>query len=478
MPIEDILAEADDFKLCSNLFSLIVDRHGSTIDVAQVEEPERVVLLTWHTMGIIENGGFRYLFEGNLDGDPDFTLSAAAYEAIGAHQAAEAFRETLAIFPQSPPPRDIKKRLRYYLERCPEWPTPQDHKIFDSSEQIKTCLAAYIREHAGDFRRICSATYSLAPRSEEEDADDEPEDSGPTAFDVLERLPHWERVALAARSARIVFPLLTRFWPDIDGKYPRNVQKAITLAEASVAREKAVDGLRDASLQALITAGAALAAHRDVGEKEPKPRNAFEGTIASQTAKVAEKAAEAAAAGPEKSALLALEAWRFARSAAEDAEEEPMAEALQELLAVAYANALGGDEEGEEEPPLVARGRRLFLTAAIPIGIMDVSNVFYYLLFAEKTSWGSVSFSLFFLVAIAYFWMGETWARWTLGIRCMLGGLVTIAVAVLLMKRFSPVILAVLLTLASINLAAGSIFLLVPSVKAFFRNQRERHRGG
>src|SRR5262249_23507411 len=113
-PLEELLATADDSKLCDRMFRLILKQYGNDIDAAELSEKECVVLLAYHAMGIIGNGGFNYLFEGNFPGDPHFALTAAAYQAIGCAAAAKAFRQALGLFPGGRPPEDINERLRIY----------------------------------------------------------------------------------------------------------------------------------------------------------------------------------------------------------------------------------------------------------------------------------------------------------------------------------------------------------------------------
>lgn len=478
MPIDEILAEADDFKLCDGVFSAITGHHGRDIDAAALPEPERVVLLVWHTSGIIDNGGFRYLFEGNLDGDPDFALSAASYAAIGATQAAEAFRQTLATFPGSRPPRDVKKRLRFYLENSPRWPTDQDNQFFSAGDEIRACLAAYVRAHASDFRHLDAPASADDDDEEEEDeppedepADEPAADDGPTPYQVIELLPHWKRVALAARCARQAFPLLTRFWPDVDGKYPRYVLEAIRLAETSAVKGAAADGLERAAVNAIMTAGAALASLPD--DDDPKPRNALEGTIASQAAKAAEKAAEAAGADEEKSAFAALEAWNFARSAAEEAEDEELVQRLDQVLVEALESAAG--DTPEEEPPQVQRGRRLFLIVSIPAAVADAGGLLYQIFGAQELQWRLIFWPALFLVLYGLLWRGDTWSRWILGIRGLLAGGVVLALSKYIADRLNTPAFLVVLLIAVIHLIGGAVILFSPSAKAFFRYQRERY---
>lgn len=152
--LKELLAEPDDFNLCDGLHSRILEYHGDDIDASAISAEERVVLLVWHVSGIIGNGGFRYLFEGNLKGDPHFALTAEAFRATGCQSAADAVRKTLAIFPHSRPPTDIEERLKYYLKRIKRWPTEMDLQFFDAQDDLQKCLATYIRSHAGAFAHL------------------------------------------------------------------------------------------------------------------------------------------------------------------------------------------------------------------------------------------------------------------------------------------------------------------------------------
>jgi hypothetical protein len=137
-----------------------------------------------------------------------------------------------------------------------------------------------------------------------------------------ERLPHWSRVAFAARCARRVQPLFTEAWPDAAPARVAAVERAITLAEQSAAERRACDGLRAAYIEAIQVAGRALIQHHypvplgaDEAEDDPGPTGPEAALIASFAAKVAEHAAKAAEAAPGESARPAREALGFALDA-------------------------------------------------------------------------------------------------------------------------------------------------------------------
>ena len=325
--IDEILREPDDSELCGDVYSWILDHRGNSLDASKVTEAERVVVLTTHVRGIIDNGGFRYLFEGDLVGDPEYALTMEAFATIGCAKAVDAFRKTLAIFPDSRPPRDIDKRLRYYLKRIKRWPTDMDIQFFDASKEVDGLLAAYIRLNAEEFRRIRFRKPNKLRRKASEQSI-ESEGNKPLA-----EIPHWARVAFAAYCARLVYPLLTEGWPDIPAERTDGVRRAIDLAEMSAAEGRAIAGLKEAEMDAVGTAGAALMGETDEGD--PAPKNLLDGTKASLTAKAAEKAAAAACAPPNESRELAADAWGFAFQVADESTRELFRETLHKFEKVA-----------------------------------------------------------------------------------------------------------------------------------------------
>ena len=316
---ERLLVQADDHELCNGMRSRILAFHGNDLDATDIDEPERVVLLVWHVSGIVGNGGFRYLFEGHLPGDPYFARTSESFEAIGCKKAATAIRKALSIFPDSMPHRNIDERLRFYLRRVKGTPTDIDRMFFEASDDVTKCLADYIRARRDDFRHL---------KDVNPDGDDwrEPKPSpqmrrkNPKRVSTIDDLPHWARVAFAARCARRVLPLWTRSWPRSPEEHPNAVRLAIELAEQSAAEGRAAEGLDSAIMHAVMAAGAALMGDAYGLISEP-PENALAGTIAASVAKVAEHAAKAARTLDDQSLLSTLQALSFAADAAADETE-------------------------------------------------------------------------------------------------------------------------------------------------------------
>jgi hypothetical protein len=71
-------------------------------------------MLVWHSGGLIGNGGFEYLFEGEFDGDPEFGITAEAHKTAGLPRSYEAFQDAFALFPRGIVPHDSDERIRQY----------------------------------------------------------------------------------------------------------------------------------------------------------------------------------------------------------------------------------------------------------------------------------------------------------------------------------------------------------------------------
>jgi hypothetical protein len=149
----------------------------------------------------------------------------------------------------------------------------------------------------------------------------------------VERLSHWGRVAFAAKCARRVQPFFTRAWPEASDGLRQSIEKAIQLAERSVASGRACDGLAEAALIAGVTAGTPLAYHlyptREWEKPETPPADIDSAELASLSVKPAEMAANAALASPEKSVEHVAQAYRFTLNAIEHADQWGLIELIE-----------------------------------------------------------------------------------------------------------------------------------------------------
>ena len=98
-PFLTLLAKAGDWDLVNGTFHKIGERYDHWVDATQYSPKERVIMLVWHSSGIIDNGGFEYLFAGDFPGDPDYRVTAEAYQTAGMVRGFEAFQEAFVTCP-------------------------------------------------------------------------------------------------------------------------------------------------------------------------------------------------------------------------------------------------------------------------------------------------------------------------------------------------------------------------------------------
>jgi hypothetical protein len=331
------------------LFHDILRYHGDDVHISQLREEERVVLLTYHAMGIIDNGGFNYLFEGSFEGDPYFALTAAAFGAIGCAQAADAFRKALALFPDSRPPKDIERRLQIYRQGSGEDRHAIDREFMTAHKAIKACLARYIESHREAFAHL-SAPSPKRPSKPKKVAQPVP------TKHWCDDLPHWARVAFAARCARLVLPLLGPYWPNMPAENLQMLKHAIELAEHSAADGQPRPGLREAQMHAVMTAGHALMAvyGYPLEDMSGVPADGNAGALVSAIAKAAENAAEAAQALPEESASPMCSAFTYASDAASGAKADAILATIERDRDLLLRVAIRGHwTDKTRVPPLV-----------------------------------------------------------------------------------------------------------------------------
>ncbi|HYH68783.1 MAG TPA: DUF4375 domain-containing protein [Urbifossiella sp.] len=143
--LADLFDHCGDTDLCDRVFDRICEVHGNGADVSLLTDEERTVYLVWGALGVIGNGGFRYLFESSIRGDPHYSLTRQAFEAIGCFEAAEAFRQALTAFTDGLPPTNAAKRARAYLRRFPGFASEPDRAFYEAGKRVPTCLATWVR---------------------------------------------------------------------------------------------------------------------------------------------------------------------------------------------------------------------------------------------------------------------------------------------------------------------------------------------
>lgn len=141
----------ENFNLCDS-FYLALESKYPTIDVETVIPPwERTVLLVWGASGVIDNGGFEFLFECHFEFDPIFENTVTSFNEIGCHQAAGLVTRALSIFPNSLPPLQPHERTLIYQKEPATFRNELNHSFWELSQcgngEICEKLAIFIRNH-------------------------------------------------------------------------------------------------------------------------------------------------------------------------------------------------------------------------------------------------------------------------------------------------------------------------------------------
>ncbi len=153
---DEIIKALDPFDLCDGIFCLFSEKYGNKINASIEPEPSRTITLVWHSMGLIGNGGFWYLFEGRFNGDPDFSITAEAYKKIGATSAYKKFNDSLSFYFS----RTFFTKLKDWLMNSILRTESASDKILnqcfeeDEEEGITTCLSVFIKNNEFELREL------------------------------------------------------------------------------------------------------------------------------------------------------------------------------------------------------------------------------------------------------------------------------------------------------------------------------------
>ena len=154
LKINQILEINDDSDLCACLHKNIVSKTGEDIEISHWSEGVTAFSLVSIASGIIDNGGFQYLFEGNFKGDPGYLITKAAFHTVHARVSAAAFEEALSLFTNGELPENIELRLDLYQEVDQEVRNAIDFKFWSGSDEIEHLLAVYVRTNQAQFKQL------------------------------------------------------------------------------------------------------------------------------------------------------------------------------------------------------------------------------------------------------------------------------------------------------------------------------------
>lgn len=121
-------------------------------DPTKLEVPLQTVAVLYTVQAMVDNGGFRYLFESDFPFCPPYSVFSDAYRRIGAVGAAGCLDKAVALFPFEKPHQSQEKR-NAFMDSLEE-----SHEMFElgnqvcGDETIWSALEAYAKQNAVFFR--------------------------------------------------------------------------------------------------------------------------------------------------------------------------------------------------------------------------------------------------------------------------------------------------------------------------------------
>jgi hypothetical protein len=124
----------------------------------RLSEPVRTVLVVEVAQGIIDNGGLRYFFESDFDGQPPYEDFCDAYRRIGANDCADALKQAVEMFPFDNPHLDAEQRNIYldlfYADEDDSEAFAELDDILVGNEPVWEKMADYVTKHRTAFGNI------------------------------------------------------------------------------------------------------------------------------------------------------------------------------------------------------------------------------------------------------------------------------------------------------------------------------------
>ena len=106
------LAHNDDILLTRTADIVFAGLDGAA-SLDHLPRPRQVFAIIYSAQGIIDNGGFQYLFESDWPNNAPYTLFSDAYREIGARDVADWLDQAASMFPfcdpHPPSPREASE---------------------------------------------------------------------------------------------------------------------------------------------------------------------------------------------------------------------------------------------------------------------------------------------------------------------------------------------------------------------------------
>ncbi len=176
VPIEQVLDDPDDSKLCSGIYHAIADHYKDSTPAREMPLEEQTVILVLDVDGAWGVGGFERVFWTDWP-DDEYQTAVAAFERIGCNTMAASLRDTISLFPDARVPDNPELRLEF-LRKSPQASLKKLDDGFMVEKEEDAKLAAYIRAHRsayvhlGPVKQICyDGRHSYVGRGWKDDED-------------------------------------------------------------------------------------------------------------------------------------------------------------------------------------------------------------------------------------------------------------------------------------------------------------------
>jgi hypothetical protein len=116
--------------------------------IESLSHEEQLVVHAWSAKGIIDNGGFRFYFDGAWM----IQHVADSFRTLGFEDAADACTDAAGFFPSNLPPRDWQRRVDILKTISAEALKPLDERIWAVEwHHLKAAILTHMERHPGRF---------------------------------------------------------------------------------------------------------------------------------------------------------------------------------------------------------------------------------------------------------------------------------------------------------------------------------------
>jgi membrane associated rhomboid family serine protease len=148
---EELLADGSDFDICEGMFRRVLRDNGGEVSAAGLGPEERVVVLVWHSLNVVNEDGFRALVEEGIVGDRRLVRTAEAYCTLGCVRAGNALRKAAAAVGDGDTGEYADERVGRSVRKWAGLPAAEQKKFIEVLDEVEARLAEYVRAHRDFF---------------------------------------------------------------------------------------------------------------------------------------------------------------------------------------------------------------------------------------------------------------------------------------------------------------------------------------